>query len=160
MPRIDQSTQNERSLITMLSTQITSIHDRQRLMQAVDRALGSWVTYAPYLDFFRRQLRRSRTVPIHEVPEDMITMNSRFALRDESTGEIVRYTLVYPEDESTHDGKLSVLSPMGMVLYGAKAGQEVCWTSAAGPEVATVMELLYQPESAERGSPALAGLPA
>jgi regulator of nucleoside diphosphate kinase len=132
----------------LLSTQATSISDRERLLQAVDRALSSWVTYAPYLDFFRRQLRRSRTVPAEEVPGDVITMNSRFAVCDDHTGETICYTLVYPEEEAPHDGKLSVLSPMGMVLYGAKVGEEVCWMSAAGPQVATVKKLLYQPEAA------------
>ena len=47
----------------LLSTPMTSVSDRERLLQAVDRALSSWVTYAPYLDFFRRKLRRSRAVP-------------------------------------------------------------------------------------------------
>ena len=75
-------------------------------------------------------------------------MNSRFALRDHDTGETISYTLVYPEEEAVHEGKLSVLSPMGMALYGARVGEEVCWTSAAGPQVATVTKLLYQPESA------------
>ena len=30
----------------------------------------------------------------------MITMNSRFALRDEHTGDTICYTLVYPEEEA------------------------------------------------------------
>ena len=132
----------------LLSTQVTSVSDRERLLQAVDRALSSWVAYAPYLDFFRRQLRRSRTVPAEKVPEDVITMNSRIALRDDHTGDTVCYTLVYPEEQAPHDGKLSVLSPMGMVLYGATVGEEVCWMSAGGPQVATVQRLLYQPEAA------------
>ena len=132
----------------LLSTQMTSTCDRERLLQAVDRALSSWATYAPYLDFFRRQLRGSRAVPVEEVPGDVITMNSRFALRDDHTGDTVCYTLVYPEDDAPHDGKLSVPSPMGMVLYGAKVGEEVCWMSAAGPQIATVTKLSYQPEAA------------
>jgi regulator of nucleoside diphosphate kinase len=132
----------------LLSTQVTSVSDRERLLRAVDRALSSWVTYAPYLDFFRGQLRGSRTLPAAEVPEDVITMNSRFMLRDDHTGDTVCYTLVYPEDEAAHDGKLSVLSPLGMVLYGAKVGEEVCWMSVGGPQVATVKTLLYQPEAA------------
>jgi regulator of nucleoside diphosphate kinase len=130
------------------NAEMTSINDRERLLQAVDRALSSWVTYAPYLDFFRRKLRRSRAVPAEDVPRDVITMNSRFALRDEKTGDTTWYTLVYPEDEAAYDGKLSVLSPMGMACYGAKVGDEVCWISATGAQVATVKELYYQPEAA------------
>jgi hypothetical protein len=40
---------------------------------------------------------------------------------------------------------------MGMALYGARVGEEVCWMSAKGPEVATVQRLIYQPESAGDG---------
>ena len=132
----------------LLSTQVTSVSDRERLLQAVDVALNSWATYAPSLDFFRRRLRSSRAVPAAQVPDDVITMNSRFALHDEHTGDTICYTLVYPGEEAPHDGKLSVLSPMGIVLYGARVGEEVCWMSAAGPQVATVKRLLYQPEAA------------
>jgi regulator of nucleoside diphosphate kinase len=132
------------------STEMTSVMDKERLLQAVDQALSSWVTHAPYLDFFRRRLRLSRTVVADEVPEDVITMNSRFALRDDHAGDTVCYTLVYPEDEAPHDGRLSVLSPLGMALYGAMVGEEVRWLSASGPRVATVKRLLYQPEAAGR----------
>jgi regulator of nucleoside diphosphate kinase len=132
----------------LLSTPMAPANDKRRLLESVERALGSWVTYAPHLDFFRRRLRRSRPVPAREVPDDVITMNSRFAVRDEHTGETASYTLVYPDDEAAHAGKLSVLSPMGMALYGARVGDEVCWMSAAGPEVATVQSLIYQPEAA------------
>jgi regulator of nucleoside diphosphate kinase len=132
----------------LFSTQVTSVSDRERLLHALDRALDSWMTYAPYLDFFRRKLRRSQAVPAEEVPQDVITMNSRFAIRDDHTGDTICYTLVYPEEEASHEGQLSVLSPMGMVLYGAKVGEEVSWMSATGPQVATVTKLLYQPEAA------------
>jgi regulator of nucleoside diphosphate kinase len=131
----------------LLNTPTTSVSDRQRLLQALDRALSSWVTYAPDLEFFRHKVRRSQAVPTDEIPGDVITMNSRFALRDEQTGETICYTLVYPEEEAPHVGKLSVLSPMGMAMYGAKVGEEVCWLSAAGAQVATVKKLLYQPEA-------------
>ena len=131
-----------------MHNELTSISDKERLLQAVNRTLDSWVTYAPYLEFFRRKLRRSRTVSAEEVPHDVITMNSRFALRNDNTGETICYTLVYPEDAALHEGKLSVLSTMGVVLYGARVGEKVCWMSSEGPQVATVRRLLYQPESA------------
>jgi regulator of nucleoside diphosphate kinase len=132
----------------LLSTQMTSVGDRERLLQTVNQALSAWTTWAPCLISFRRQLEGSRAVPVEELPDDVVTMNSRFALRDEHTGDSICYTLVYPEEEAQHDGKLSVLSPMGMALYGAKVGEAVRWMSAAGPQIATVKKLLYQPESA------------
>src|SRR6476660_5461494 len=101
---------------------ITSASDIERLLEAADRALSSWLTYAPYLDFFRTELRRARPLATSEVPDDVVTMDSRFAVRDYKTDERICYTLVFPEDEAVEQGKLSVLSPMGMALYGARLG--------------------------------------
>ena len=64
----------------------------------------------------------------------------------------VYYTLVYPEDESLRDGTVSILSPMGMALLGARVGEEVHWDSADGPQVARIVELLFQPEAAARAA--------
>jgi len=114
----------------------------------IDRARDSWLTYAPCLERFRSDLRRSRGVPPAEVPADMITMNSRFVLSHPRGGGWIGYELVYPEEESPQLGKLSVLTPTGMALLGARVGDEVCWVAADGPETARVERLLYQPEAA------------
>ena len=60
------------------------------------------------------------------------------------------YSLVYPDQAAPAAGKVSVLSPMGMALFGARVGDQVCWVSAAGPEVGRVRQIFYQPEAAGR----------
>jgi regulator of nucleoside diphosphate kinase len=134
--------------VLLSSTRIVSAADRERLIPVVDRALHSWLTYAPYLDLFRRDLRRIRAVPPAEVPPDVITMNSRFVLEVPHDDGPVAYTLVYPEEESPQLGKVSVLSPMGTALLGARTGEEVCWIAPDGPVAGTVRRMLYQPEAA------------
>jgi regulator of nucleoside diphosphate kinase len=131
----------------LLANRILSSIDRERLIPVVERARSSWLTYAPYLDRFHADLRRSRAVPSSDVPGDVITMNSRFALSRPGGDGLVSCTLVYPEEESAQFGKLSVLTPMGTALLGARVGEEVCWVSTDGPEVATVERLIYQPEA-------------
>src|SRR5687767_7997128 len=131
----------------LLANRILSSIDRERLIPVVERARGSWLTYAAYLDRFHADLRRSQAVPSSDVPGDVITMNSRFALSRPGGDGLVSYTLVYPEEESAQFGKLSVLTPMGTALLGARVGEEVCWVSSDGPEVATVERLIYQPEA-------------
>src|SRR5688572_10306306 len=91
-----------------------SIPDRERLIERIRQARSSWRTYAPFLDHFRTELGDAHAVPPSRVPPDVITMNSRFEVRDVKTGEVETYTLVYPEDEAPEEGKLCVLSPMGM----------------------------------------------
>ena len=131
----------------LLTERILSADDRERLIPAVDRARASWLTYAPYLEQFRSQLRRSRGVASSDVPGDVITMNSRFVLSHPGDEAWISYTLVYPEEESPELGKVSVLSPMGVALLGARVGEEVCWIATDGPQAATVERLLYQPEA-------------
>lgn len=127
---------------------VISAQDGDRLSAALERARSSWLTYAPCLDAFRSELGRARALPPADVPGDAVTMNSRFAVIDPRTGESICYTLVYPEQEARRDGKVSVLSPMGMALLGARVGEEVRWISEDGPEVTRVQRMLYQPERA------------
>jgi regulator of nucleoside diphosphate kinase len=131
----------------LLCKRIIPERDKQRLIDAANRARTSWVTYAPYLDHFRAELRRSEGVAPEHVPEDMITLNSRFELTDSHTGQTSARTLVYPLERMSQDD-VSALSPAGVALFGARVGDEVCWLTADGPETATIRRLIYQPEAA------------
>ena len=131
----------------LMNRRIMSTLDHDRLIAAVDRARRSWTTYAPNLNFFGAELRRAEALHPSDVPPDVITMNSRFALRDWRTEETIAYELVYPEDEAPPYGKVSVLSPMGMTVFGAHVGDDVCWDSADGPEAVRIERLLFQPEA-------------
>jgi regulator of nucleoside diphosphate kinase len=121
--------------------------DKERLIDAVNQARNSWVTYAPYLDHFRSELRRAEGVAAEQVPEDMITLNSRFELTDSQTGQTSARTLVYPLERMSK-GEVSALSPAGVALFGARVGDEVCWLTPDGPAAATIRRLIYQPEAA------------
>src|SRR3954471_22567861 len=109
----------------MLYEAIVSDADKGRVIERIRQARGAWSTYAPLLDWFRAGLDGIEAVPSATVPDDVITMNSRFAVMDLKSGESISYTLVYPEDESLERGKLCVLSPTGMALLGARVGDIV-----------------------------------
>jgi regulator of nucleoside diphosphate kinase len=132
----------------LFRTGITSSVDKDRLLTSVGSALNSWVTYTPNLESFRSSLRLSDALAPQDVPADMITMNSRFVVGDPDGEATTSYTLVFPEDADEDPSKLTVLSPMGMALLGARPGDTVNWISAAGPGSTTVIAILYQPESA------------
>jgi regulator of nucleoside diphosphate kinase len=132
----------------MLCEAIVTDSDKARVIERIQEARRAWSTYAPLLDWFRNGLDDVQAVPPQEVPDDIITMNSRFAVMDLRSGETFAYTLVYPEDESLEQGKLCVLSPMGMALLGARVGDVVQWQGSAGPGSAEVLRLRYQPEAA------------
>jgi regulator of nucleoside diphosphate kinase len=132
----------------MLCEAIVTDSDKARVIERIQEARSAWSTYAPLLDWFRTGLDDVQAVPPKEVPDDVITMNSRFAVMDLRSGETISYTLVFPEDESLDRGKLCVLSPMGMALLGARVGDVVQWQGSGGPGSTEVLRLLYQPEAA------------
>ena len=132
---------NKRTLSTL---------DTRKLRDVVDRAERCWMTDVPHLDVLRSAIRRARTTPPAAFPGDVVTMNSRFVLKNTLTGESSAYELVYPAEEAIHRNRISVLSSAGMALLGARVGEELVWTSTAGPEVGLVHKLLHQPEAATR----------
>ena len=87
-------------------------------------------------------------VPSQEIPADIITMSSRFVVKDAATGSSDTLTLVYPQEADAGQGLLSVLSPLGTQLLGAQPGQRI---AVAGPtgraRELEVVELVYQPEA-------------
>jgi regulator of nucleoside diphosphate kinase len=134
----------------IVNTRTLSTLDTRKLRKAVDRAARCWMTDVPHLDLLRSVLQRARAAPPAEFPSDLLTMNSRFVLKNVLTGESGAYELVYPAEEAVHRNRISVMSSAGMALLGARVGEERVWTSSAGPEVGLVQELLYQPEAVPR----------
>lgn len=84
-----------------------------------------------------------------EIAADVVTMRSRVQVA--RAGEAsVEFTLSYPvEGSPPPEGTVSVLTPMGLSLLGARTGQTVSWTGPTGePHTAQVLEVVYQPEAA------------
>jgi len=81
------------------------------------------------------------------IPPDVITMNSRFIILDVDTKEEKEYTLVFPKDANSEEGKISILAPIGTAVLGYKAGSTIEWQVPAGKRKIRIKEVLYQPEA-------------
>jgi regulator of nucleoside diphosphate kinase len=82
-----------------------------------------------------------------DIPADIVTVNS--GVRNAVAGEVDRrnLTIVFPEDSSQLEGRLSILAPMAQALLGAHVGDLVSWEAPMGTMQARVEELLHQPEA-------------
>lgn len=94
------------------------------------------------------EVGRAIVVSPHDIPDNVITMNSVVCLQDMDTGEEEVYTLVFPEQADLVNGKISVLAPVGTAMLGYKVGDEFEWTVPAGTRRLRVKAILYQPEKA------------
>jgi regulator of nucleoside diphosphate kinase len=99
-------------------------------------------------DDLKNEIKKAKIVDPKEVPGDVITMNSRFKLKDLDSNEETVYTLVFPEDEDIYQNKISIYAPMGIALIGYRAGDIIEWPVPCGRLRIQVMEILYQPEAA------------
>ena len=129
---------------------VISIRDKEQLVAAVRTARSSWTTFTPQLDSFLAELRDVPAVLPAEVPEDVVTMDSRFVVRDVRANTPATFTLVFPDEADPDRGKVSVLSPAGMCLLGARVGQSVRWYADGNLRAVTVERLAFQPEHAAR----------
>lgn len=95
-------------------------------------------------------LERAVIVDSREIPANVVTMNSQATLVDESSGEHLTWTVVYPPNADFAHGRLNVFSPAGIALLGAKRGERIRFTPPSGAEKVLKLEkILFQPEAAD-----------
>jgi len=87
-------------------------------------------------------------VPSKEIEGSVVTMGSQVKVREVSTGQPSTLTVVYPAHASPEDGKVSVLSAVGLNLIGQRVGAVARWTTPGGQSQALeILEVLFQPEA-------------
>ncbi|HEX7071095.1 MAG TPA: GreA/GreB family elongation factor [Rhodothermales bacterium] len=96
--------------------------DLQRLRQILPRGGGS-----PYLRTLESRLEGASVVP--EAPRDVVTIGSRFRMRDVETDHVAEYTLVLPELADINRGRISVLAPIGALLLGAQEQETITFST-------------------------------
>ena len=95
-------------------------------------------------------LERAVIVDSHDIPADVVTMNSQATLSDTASGEQMTWTVVYPPNADFAQGRLNVFSPAGLALLGARRGESIRFTPPSGAQqVLKVDKILYQPEAAD-----------
>ncbi|MBJ3784934.1 nucleoside diphosphate kinase regulator [Devosia sediminis] len=76
------------------------------------------------------ELDRAKVVADDKLPEGVVRMGSRVAYQTNS-GTEQTVTLVYPVDADIEQGRISVMTPIGVALVGLKAGQSITWRDRA-----------------------------
>ena len=122
--------------------------DRKRLIDLILDAQSGEYRGSVYLDQLRGELHRAQIITPQEIPADTITMNTKVALLDLDTQEEEIYTLVYPENANSAEGKISILAPVGTAMLGYRVGDVFEWEVPAGKRRLKVDKILYQPGSA------------
>lgn len=126
---------------------ITS-HDKRLLEDLVAESEALHSQPRADLKALAEELKRAVIVEPREVPNDVITMNSRAEMLDLDTSETVTFTLVFPSQANIDAGKISVLAPIGAGMLGYRENDEFEWQVPDGMRRMRVNQIHYQPEAA------------
>ena len=103
----------------------------------------------PHLHRLHELLDTAVVLNPREIPSHVITMNSRFRLKNLETAAESEYTLVFPGKADISRGLISVLAPAGAALIGAQDLETVSVLTPAGEKQFEISGILYQPEASE-----------
>ena len=123
-------------------------NDMKRLRELIMVAKEFGNKDKKYLRELEDELNKGEVVNSRDIPNNIITMNSKVRLRDINTQKEMICWLVFPDDSNADQGKISILAPIGTALLGYKVGDIIEWEVPAGVTKLKVEEILYQPEAA------------
>jgi regulator of nucleoside diphosphate kinase len=129
-----------------MRTIVITESDHRNLQALLSSEFAKVVESAHQFDEQNAELQRAKIVPPDEVPNDVVTMNSKVVFRDLDTGELEIYTLVLPHEADIAEGRLSVLAPIGTAILGERIGDVVRWRVPAGRRFLKIEEVVHEPE--------------
>jgi regulator of nucleoside diphosphate kinase len=135
--------------MTKEMTIYTTDVDRQRLGHLIERVRneGEKADFS-YIRQLEEKLELAEAVAPEQIPSDVVTMRSKVSLKDLDTGKRQVYSIVFPLEANTEEGKISILAPLATALLGFKCGDTVEVQAPSRLRRLKIEEILYQPESA------------
>lgn len=94
------------------------------------------------------ELDRATVVPAEAVPPDVVRMGSTVVFKPDG-GPERRVTLVFPVNADIAEGRISILTPVGVALIGLTPGQSISWTARDGTDHRLVVVSVEPPAGAE-----------
>lgn len=100
------------------------------------------------LRIVKTYLTKLKPVETHKIRSDVVTLNSRFCLKDIGNGKKEVYSLVFPEESNSSPNNISVLSPLGLQVLGCRAGN-VVRGNPHEEQYYQIEKVIHQPLNAE-----------
>jgi len=131
---------------SMRKGKIFTRHDYERLWSIITSREAVSGIEAGTVNTLKRDLEHSRLVEPEDIRPNIVTMNSKFSLKNLGNGKKDIYSLVFPRD-NTEKNQINVLSGLGTQILGSPVGT-VIKTSPAGEQYYIIDDIVYQPEAA------------
>ena len=95
-----------------------------------------------------KELHSAKVVSSEEIPADVVTMNSIVKIHFQNNRTVTEFKIVYPDQASIKDHKISIFSPVASALIGYSVNDEIDWIVPSGMTKIIIDEIIYQPEAA------------
>ncbi|RLQ20693.1 nucleoside diphosphate kinase regulator [Seongchinamella sediminis] len=92
------------------------------------------------------ELDGATVLPDHELPDDVVVMNSQVTFVDLDTNIESQVTLIYPGDSAATSNSVSILAPVGAALIGLRVGEHVEWPLPNGGQRRLKVVALRKPQ--------------
>lgn len=118
--------------------------DAERLQRLIDEAGEKDLAVAELLE---EELERGEVLDPEDMPENVVSMNSRVQFTDLTRNRQMIRTLVYPHALAGTEDGISVMAPVGAGLIGLRIGDIIDWPLPVGGEIRLRIDaILWQPE--------------
>ena len=98
------------------------------------------------------EVQRAEVRPAGELPHNVVTIGSRVTFRDDA-GVAQTVRLVFPQNADITEGRVSILTPIGVALIGLAEGQTITWETPEGKvRHLTAVDVVQVPGDADADS--------
>jgi len=130
----------------MQKRKVFTRYDYERIYEFIRSGDVDFAIDIRNIDTLKHDLEHSRLVDSQEIRPNVITMNSKFCLKDLGNGRKRVCSLVFPND-CTDSDTINVFSGMGMQILGSTIGT-VIKNNPDSDQYFVIEEIVYQPEAA------------
>lgn len=125
---------------------LITINDYKRLTGLI--RFASLTMKAPgIVKVLTEKFKSAKLLAQHRISSAVVTMNTRVLVKEVGRNRQAAITVTYPQDADSREGKVSVLSSIGLALLGRQVGDKVSWETPAGMGDFAITKIVYQPES-------------
>lgn len=112
------------------STRLPKIHLDKTLVGRLEALAASVMRRSPEVgERLIDEIARAKLVAPNKMRDDVVTIGSVVTYRDLVMDRVHTVTVVYPENANIEEGRISVLTPVGVALLGLSPGATISWVT-------------------------------
>lgn len=122
--------------------------DYQRIQRQIKEAMVQKTIDVTEAEKLINELNSATILNPHEIPADVVTMNSVVKISFVDSEKKLEFKIVYPNEANFKEKKVSIFSPVATALIGFRVGDLIEWMVPGGLTKIRIDEIVYQPEAA------------